>query len=69
MIIKMNISFLGIISSYLRGVPLGEEITIDAKASKIGKTLSFLTVDLLDSRGRLLAQGKHTKFVGTVGKE
>ncbi|KAF6032094.1 ACOT13 [Bugula neritina] len=49
--------------SYLRGAPLGEEITIDAKALKIGKNLSFLTVDVTDSKGKLIAQGKHTKFV------
>ncbi|XP_067936301.1 acyl-coenzyme A thioesterase 13-like [Watersipora subatra] len=50
--------------SYLRAVPLGENITIDAKTVKTGKTLSFLAVDLLDSKDRIIAQGKHTKFVG-----
>lgn len=50
------------ITSYLRAPKLGEEITIEAEALKIGKTLSFLTVDLTDSKGRLVAQGKHTKF-------
>lgn len=49
---------------YLRAAPIGEEITIEAKTIKTGKSLSFLTVDLTDSKGRLLAQGKHTKFVG-----
>ena len=52
---------------YLKGAKIGEEVTVSAKASKIGKTLAFLTVDLHDSQGRLLAQGKHTKYVGDSG--
>ena len=44
----------------------GSEILIDADTLKVGKTLAFLTVDLkLKDTGDLIAQGKHTKFVGS----
>ena len=56
--------FVPLYHRYMRAAPLGEEVTINAEALKIGRTLTFLTVDLLDSKGRLLAQGKHTKFIG-----
>ena len=50
---------------YLRATQVGEEIIIDANTLRAGRTLAFLTVDLKKkSDGSLVAQGKHTKFVG-----
>lgn len=44
---------------------MGEDIVIDAKMLKRGKRLAFLTVDITNKLdGTLLAQGKHTKYVG-----
>ncbi|KAL5015844.1 hypothetical protein ScPMuIL_005433 [Solemya velum] len=52
--------------SYMKAVKVGEDIIIDAKTLRQGKTLSFLTVDITNKNGALLAQGKHTKFVGRL---
>ncbi|KAI8053382.1 HotDog domain-containing protein [Syncephalis plumigaleata] len=48
--------------SYLNGSALNEVITIDARCTKIGKSLAFTAVDIT-SGTRLLAQGRHTKFI------
>ena len=49
----------------MKACPSGADILIDADTLKVGKTLAFLTVDLkLKDTGDLLAQGKHTKYVG-----
>ncbi|RKP05703.1 putative PaaI_thioesterase family protein [Thamnocephalis sphaerospora] len=49
--------------SYLSGSKIGDTITIDSRCTRIGKTLAFTTVDILHGE-RLLAQGRHTKFIG-----
>ncbi len=52
--------------SYINAGKVGQEIVIDSSASKIGKTLAFLTVDIKNKAdGKIIAQGKHTKFVGS----
>ncbi|XP_061167802.1 acyl-coenzyme A thioesterase 13-like [Saccostrea echinata] len=51
--------------SFMKPVKVGEDIVIDADTLKIGKTLAFCSVDIkLKNDGSLLAQGKHTKYVG-----
>ena len=63
---EVSIYFLGC-CSYMKAAQVGEEIVIDAKTLRAGRTLAFLTVDITrKSDGALLAQGKHTKFVGDV---
>jgi acyl-coenzyme A thioesterase 13 len=42
----------------------GSTVTAEAKVLKIGKTLAFVTVDVLGADGTLLAQGRMTKFQG-----
>lgn len=50
----------------MKAAKLGQDIVIDAQALKVGKTLAFLTVDVkLKDCGSLIAQGRHTKYVGT----
>lgn len=50
---------------FMKGAKVGEDIVIDAKTLKRGKRLAFLTVDITNKDdGKLIAQGKHTKFVG-----
>ncbi|XP_033737339.1 acyl-coenzyme A thioesterase 13-like [Pecten maximus] len=52
--------------SYMKAAKVGEDILIEANSVKVGKTLAFLNVDIRKkSDGALLAQGKHTKFVGS----
>ncbi|KAF0290513.1 Acyl-coenzyme A thioesterase 13 [Amphibalanus amphitrite] len=50
--------------AYMRSAKLNEIITIDADTLKTGKLLTFSTVDFRNEAGTLIAQGKHTKFVG-----
>ncbi|KAJ8300889.1 hypothetical protein KUTeg_022408 [Tegillarca granosa] len=50
--------------SYMKAAKVGEDITIDAKTLKLGNRLAFLTVDITNNDGQLIAQGKHTKFIG-----
>ncbi|MCO5548599.1 hypothetical protein L7F22_002059 [Adiantum nelumboides] len=54
--------------TFMAGAPLGEEIEIEAKALRVGKTLAFVVVDIrLKATGKLVAQGRHTKFLGPSG--
>ena len=49
----------------MKPVRIGHDIVIAADTLKIGKTLAFCSVDIkLKSDGSIVAQGKHTKFVG-----
>ncbi|KAI8329606.1 esterase [Choanephora cucurbitarum] len=48
--------------SYISGVKQGEKINIDARVDKLGKTLAFTSVEL-SNKGRLVALGRHNKFV------
>ncbi|XP_048764038.2 acyl-coenzyme A thioesterase 13-like [Ostrea edulis] len=51
--------------SFMKPVKIGNDIVIDADTLKIGKTLAFCSVDIkLKSDGSLVAQGKHTTYVG-----
>lgn len=49
--------------SYLRAAKRGDEVFINAECVKVGKTIAFTTADIKDKTGKLLAQGKHTKYV------
>lgn len=54
--------------TFMAGAPLGEEIEIEAKALRVGKNLAFVVVDIrLKTTGKLVAQGRHTKFLGSAG--
>jgi acyl-coenzyme A thioesterase 13 len=49
----------------LKAAKLGEEIVIDARVLKRGKTLAFLEVEIRNkANDDLLVKGTHTKFVG-----
>ncbi len=52
---------------------VGDEIVIDSSTLKMGRTLAFLSVDIRNkATGDLIAQGKHTKHIGsktTANKE
>lgn len=49
---------------FLKGVQLGEQIVIEAKTNKCGKTLAFLDVNIIHkASGELVARGSHTKFI------
>ncbi|CAH3111174.1 unnamed protein product [Pocillopora meandrina] len=50
--------------SYLRPVPVGEDVTINAEVIKMGRTLVFTGAELLNKDGKLVAKANHTKFIG-----
>ncbi|ESP00542.1 hypothetical protein LOTGIDRAFT_157816 [Lottia gigantea] len=51
--------------SYMKAAFPGSIVVIDAKTLRAGRKLAFLTIDLKDKKtGQLLAQGKHTKYLG-----
>ncbi|CAG5123171.1 unnamed protein product [Candidula unifasciata] len=51
--------------SYLRPVKVNEVITIAARTLSCGKTIAVSCVDITNTdTGKLLAQGRHSKFVG-----
>ncbi|XP_067906240.1 acyl-coenzyme A thioesterase 13 [Heterodontus francisci] len=52
--------------TYMNAAKLGEDIIITAQVLKEGKSLAFTTVDLTSKvTGNLLAQGRHTKYLGS----
>ncbi|XP_072880133.1 acyl-coenzyme A thioesterase 13 isoform X2 [Hemitrygon akajei] len=52
--------------TYMNAAKLGEDIIITAEVLKEGKSLAFTTVDVTNKvTGKLLAQGRHTKYLGT----
>ncbi|XP_043575117.1 acyl-coenzyme A thioesterase 13 [Chiloscyllium plagiosum] len=52
--------------TYMNAAKLGEDVIITAQVLKEGKSLAFTTVDLTSkATGKLLAQGRHTKHLGS----
>ncbi|CAL1538013.1 unnamed protein product [Lymnaea stagnalis] len=51
--------------SYMRPVKLDDVIVISASTLSCGSRLAVSSVDILNKEtGKLIAQGRHTKFVG-----
>ncbi|XP_070556357.1 acyl-coenzyme A thioesterase 13-like [Ptychodera flava] len=50
--------------TYIRAAKEGETVTFDGRVSKLGKRLAFTTCDVTNESGALIAQGRHTKYVG-----
>lgn len=58
--------YIIIFFSYLRGAKEGDEIVIDARTVKTGKTLAFLDVELKKKdTNDVIARGSHTKYIGS----
>ncbi|XP_065062323.1 acyl-coenzyme A thioesterase 13-like [Rhopilema esculentum] len=55
--------------SYISAAKLGEVLTIQANCKKVGNTIAFTESSITNEDGKLIATGKHTKFVGDVGKK
>ncbi|XP_061598443.1 acyl-coenzyme A thioesterase 13 [Cololabis saira] len=52
--------------TYMSAAKLGEDVLITAQVLKQGRSLAFATVDLTSkATGKLLAQGRHTKHLGS----
>ncbi|KAI5091860.1 acyl-coenzyme A thioesterase 13 isoform X1 [Silurus meridionalis] len=52
--------------TYINAAKVGEELLITAQVLKQGRTMGFTTVDLTNkANGKLIAQGRHTKHLGS----
>ncbi|KAL4629948.1 acyl-coenzyme A thioesterase 13 [Arapaima gigas] len=52
--------------TYMNAAKLGEELVITAQVLKQGQMMAFATVELASkTTGKLIAQGRHTKYVGS----
>ncbi|KAG6571321.1 Acyl-coenzyme A thioesterase 13, partial [Cucurbita argyrosperma subsp. argyrosperma] len=55
--------------SYLDAAYLDEEIEIDAKVLRLGKTIAVINVELRrKGNGKIIAQGRHTKYLAISSK-
>ncbi|XP_048850476.1 acyl-coenzyme A thioesterase 13 [Brienomyrus brachyistius] len=51
--------------TYMNAAKVGDDVFITAQILKQGRTLGFATVDLTSkATGKLIAQGRHTKYLG-----
>jgi len=54
----------------MRAAKVGDEILIDARTEKLGKSLAFLSVSIKNKEdNKLLATGTHTKHMGNGGSK
>jgi acyl-coenzyme A thioesterase 13 len=52
--------------SFLKGAKENDELIIEAKTIKCGKTLAFLDCEIRNKKcNSILVRGSHTKFVGS----
>lgn len=47
----------------LQNVYAGEEVTVLTQADKLGKSIGFCSMELLNKKGELVARGKHIRFL------
>ena len=50
--------------TYMKPARIGEEIIIEARALKAGRTMAFLECEIRNKDDALLVKGSHTKFLG-----
>jgi acyl-coenzyme A thioesterase 13 len=52
-------------TEYLAAIPIDTTLLLEARCSKVGRTLAFLTCDIKDRDSkRVFVRGTHVKFVG-----
>ena len=49
--------------SYMNAARVGDVLSIKSDCLKVGRTLAFATVDIINQHGKMVAQGKHSKFI------
>eukprot|EP00598_Pedospumella_elongata_P010230 CAMPEP_0184989812 /NCGR_PEP_ID=MMETSP1098-20130426/30268_1 /TAXON_ID=89044 /ORGANISM="Spumella elongata, Strain CCAP 955/1" /LENGTH=366 /DNA_ID=CAMNT_0027514891 /DNA_START=65 /DNA_END=1165 /DNA_ORIENTATION=+ len=47
----------------IKNVNAGDEVTFLTHADKLGKTLGFCSMEMLNSKGELVARGKHIRYL------
>ncbi|KAI4326185.1 hypothetical protein MLD38_031523 [Melastoma candidum] len=53
--------------SYLDAAFAEEEIEIEGKVLRVGKAMGVVTVELRKKNGKIIAQGRHTKYLAVPG--
>ncbi|CAO3674093.1 unnamed protein product [Umbelopsis vinacea] len=48
--------------TFVSGAKLGQTLNVDAKCVKLGRTLAFTEINI-SADGKIVCQGRHTKFV------
>ncbi|XP_050369490.1 uncharacterized protein LOC126787647 [Argentina anserina] len=54
--------------SYLDSAYAGEEIEIEAKTLRVGKAVAVVSVEFRKKTGKIIAQGRHTKYLALASK-
>lgn len=55
--------------SYLDAAYVGDEIEIEAKALRVGKAVAVVSVEFRNKKtGKIIAQGRHTKYLAVSSK-
>ncbi|BFG28333.1 hypothetical protein CerSpe_146060 [Prunus speciosa] len=55
--------------SYLDSAYPGEEVEVEAKALRVGKAVGVVSVELRKKKtGKIIAQGRHTKYLALASK-
>ncbi|KAL7231085.1 hypothetical protein ACSBR2_009371 [Camellia fascicularis] len=55
--------------SYLDAAYVGEEIEIESKVLRVGKAIAVVSVELRKKKtGKIIAQGRHTKYLAVSSK-
>ncbi|ORX55904.1 Thioesterase/thiol ester dehydrase-isomerase [Piromyces finnis] len=50
--------------SFMRGAKVGDEIFVEARCEKLGRSLAFTVVELYNGKTKnIIAEGRHTKFI------
>jgi len=48
----------------MRGAKVGDEIFVEARCEKLGRSLAFTVVELYNGETKnIIAEGRHTKFI------
>lgn len=51
---------------FIKGAIIGQEVEIISRVDKVGATLAFLSIDVINkTTGGLIAKGAHTKYIAT----
>lgn len=65
MVMPMNKSGVSVDMSisYLQAAKVGEIVTMETECKKVGSTLAFMEAVLKNEDGKIIATGKHTKYL------
>lgn len=63
LLLRFYTDFFFWIFSFIKPARVGETVVIEAKTTRCGRRVAFLSADIRSKDGQLLAQGFHTKLL------